>query len=174
MTYLINRAWSDRFIPTIRSIVGPHLLTPAPLDVDANEATDLIVLSARDMRIAARIRRCGYATKYANEFTIRSRLANGHKTELAKLVDGFGDWMFYGHAADDSTTNLARWMLIDLHAWRAGLIRDRYKHKIRCDEKDNRDGTYFVFFDACSFPDDPPLLVACSHPDELRAALAFA
>jgi hypothetical protein len=53
---------------------------------------------ARDMRVAARVRRSGYAQRYPHQFTIRSRVASGAETELSRIVNGKGDWMFYGHS----------------------------------------------------------------------------
>lgn len=161
--YQKDRAWSDRFIPQIKTIIGPLLLEPSDLQRDAIEATDLMVLVARDMRIAARVRRHGFADRYPWEFTIRARRDSGAETELSKIVNGWGDWLFYGHA-DEGDGYVDRWMLVDLHAFRAGLIREAMNGTtIRCGTKPNGDGTYFKWFDALSFPSRPPLLVATSH-----------
>lgn len=167
MGYAERRAWSDQFIPAIKRIVGPLLLTPSTFDVDVQQATDLIVLTAKDMRIAARVRRNKYAMQYPYEFTVRSRYDGGCRTELQKLVDGWGDWMFYGHA-EDSCAGFVRWMVIDLSAWRAHLIRDR--GDLIYEEKSNGDGTHFVAFDVRSFQGQPPLLVASSFDLELKEA----
>ncbi|MEM9432221.1 MAG: hypothetical protein AAGA32_22595, partial [Pseudomonadota bacterium] len=121
--YDTNRAWSDRYLPTIKQTIGRYLLETSPDPLDWHQATDLIMLDARDMRIAARIRRHGYAARFPYDFTIRSRLPSGAETELAKIVDGKGDWLFYGHASA-SGTGLDAWWLIDLRAFRAGLIRN--------------------------------------------------
>ena len=157
-SYRDDREWSDRFIPAIRRVVGPLLLEPAPLEMDCSEATDLIVMRARDIRIAARVRRPGYLKSYADQFTIRSRRDNGMTTELRKMIEGWGDWMLYGHA-NDSETDLATWMVIDLHAWRAAMIRRR-NGSPATGEKPNGDGTWFRWYDVNTFPSDPPILVA--------------
>jgi hypothetical protein len=68
--------------------------------------------------------------------------------------------MFYGHA-DKAGAGFARWMLVDLRAFRAALVRHR-KSIVR-KEKPNYDGTYFCAFDVTSFPKAPPILVASSH-----------
>ena len=163
--YQGDRNWSDRFLPTIRQIVGPLLITPAPLDLDQKEATDLIILTARDMRIACRIRRPGYADRYGHQFTMRSRRhVSGGKTEIQKIVDGFGDWMFYGHAWDHAGPWLKRWMVIDLAVWRQ-QIKQRLE-SIDWEERRNRDQeTSFVSFDVRSFPAVPPILVASGKFD---------
>ena len=162
--------WQLKFLDPIKLIVGPLLLEPAPFEIDAKEATDLLVLTARDMRIACRVRRVGYADRYPWEFTLRSKRDTGAKTELSKVVEGWGDWLFYGHAKQDDLPTLARWFLIDLHAWRAHMIRDGQRKqagqagRIKQGQKPNNDGTYFVWFDLRSFPDSPPILVSSSHP----------
>lgn len=157
--YANDRQWSDQFIPAIRQIVGPHLLVESPMEVDCKQAADLIVLRARDMTIAARVRRAGYADRYPHEFTVRSRRDSGAKTEMAKLIDGWADWMFYGHAATNAG-QVSRWMLIDLHAWRATLLKAGYSSgwKTFATMKSNGDGTHFLAFDVRKFP--ASLLVA--------------
>jgi hypothetical protein len=163
--YTEDRVRSDLFIPEIRRIVGPHLLQPSNLEQDCTEATDLIILHAHDMRIAARIRRHGYGDKYPFDITIRARRDSGVKTELSKIVDGWRDWFFYGHA-DLKDCAIERWWLVDLDAFRAGLIRDLNRFppdRVKCGNRANGDGTYFKFFDLRSFPDSPPILVASSH-----------
>lgn len=157
MSYGKDRPWSDQYLPAVRAIVGPQLLVPAPLERDIEEATDLIVLRARDMTIAVRLRRPGYADKFPGEFTIRSKRATGAKTELRKIVDGWADWLFYGH------TNLggiiASWVLIDLHHLRAAFIR---YPRILHDNQDihNGDGTYFRAFTVSDLP--TKVVVSCS------------
>ena len=71
MSYANDRLWSDQYLPAVRALVGPLLLVPAPLERDANEATDLIVMRERDMTIGVRLRRPGYAGRYHGQFTIR-------------------------------------------------------------------------------------------------------
>ncbi|MDF3855726.1 hypothetical protein ACDP63_18970 [Paracoccus sp. P2] len=80
------------------------------------------MLDGRDMRIAARVQRHGYAGRYPCDLTIRSRRPSGNPTGLAKIVNGEGDWLFYGHA-NASGTGFDLWWLLDLRAFRAGLIR---------------------------------------------------
>ena len=160
--YNKDRSWSDMFIPEIKRIVGPHLLDVAPFEIDAKRAADLIILRARDLNIACRVRRKGFLPAFAYEFTIRSARDSGADTELKKMVNGFGDWMFYGHAKEDHLTYFARWMLIDLSAWRAHLImRTQKRLSISdLDEIPNRDGTFFRPFDIRSFIGEPNILIA--------------
>lgn len=165
-TYGNDREWSDKFIPAIRRVVGPLLLEPAPIEEDNQRATDLIIFKARDLRIAARMRTSGYSEKYPYDFTIRSARPSGVKTELEKIISGFGDWMFYGHASA-TQNDLDRWMVIDLAAFREALILKETRERIRMNKKVNEDGTCFLAFDVRSFPQN--ILVSSSHKIEFAA-----
>lgn len=170
MGYSTDRQYSDKYIKAISEIIGPLLLEPADFSRDANEATDLMVFTARDIRIAARVRRHGYAKTFPWDFTIRSKRASGAKTELSKIVDGWGDWLFYGHS-DSSGLTFDRWMVVDLASFRSHLIRN--KQNIRYVQKHNDDGqTSLVAFDVRSFVGNPPILVASSHPIEFEKEAA--
>lgn len=160
--YTNNRSWSDRFLPQIKQLVGGYLLETAADPFDHNHATDLMMLDARDMRVAARVRRPGYASRYPHQFTIRSAVPSGAPTELSKIVNGNGDWMFYGHS-NAAQTGLDAWWLIDLRAFRAALIRHQMNGtSLVMGNQANPDGTQFKWFDMRSFPQDPPLVVAHS------------
>lgn len=161
MSYQSDRAWSDNFIPAIKQIVGPLLLEASSFEIDTTQAADLVVLNARDKTIAARVRRFGYADRYPHDFTIRSSRDSGAKTELEKIVDGFGDWMFYGHS-DESETGISRWMVINLASLRAALIRDKAPWK----KKSNSDGTHFVAFDIRDLPES--CLIAANFNIDMR------
>lgn len=167
MSYADDRAWSDAYLPTVRAIVGPHLLVPAPIERDIKEASDLIVLRARDMTIAVRLRRPGYADQYPNQFTIRAHRSSGAKTELAKINEGWGDWFFYGHT---SATDIVSWLLIDLHWLRAAFIRQasilHFPDNRVSGIKHNGDGTQFFWFDASRLPSN--VIIASSG--QLRQA----
>ena len=162
MHYDLNRSWSDQYLPDIKRLVGSHLLSISPEPLDRTCATDLLTLDARDMRIAARIRRPGYAERFPHQFTIRSRVPSGAETELSKIVNGYGDWLFYGHVSP-CQTKVERWWLIDLRAFRAALIRHANGGpRIVMGDQVNRDGTCFKWFDVRSFPAEPRLVVAKS------------
>lgn len=168
MSYRDDRVWSDRYLAIIRALVGPHLLVPAPLELDNQQATDLIVLRARDMTIAARVRRFGYAERFPWDITLRAKRDSGARTELEKIVEGWADWMFYGHSSEDAGA-ISRWYLLDLHVWRREFIREglrsaldkpaKYRRVIQ--PQSNGDGTHFVAFDVRRFP--VALVIASSH-----------
>lgn len=159
--YAKDRAWSDLMIPQIKRIVGPYLLEIADFEHDAKQATDLMVLTGRDMRIAARVRRPGYASKYPSDFTLRSQRSTGAETELFKIQAGWGDWLFYGHT--DGENVIRHWHLICLDTFR-NVWKGPDSIFVSARRLDNKDGTFFFAFDLRSFPSSPPILVASSDP----------
>ena len=167
--YRKDRAWSDQYIPAIKQIVGPLLMIESSHEIDTQQAADLIVLKARDVTIAARVMRAGYADRYPHEFTVRSKRDSGSKTEIAKMFEGWGDLMFYGHAGR-SPGSLDRWMVIDLCAWRHALLRHGYKGSWAglSSHQSNGDGTHFMAFDVRRFP--ASMVVASSHEIQRAAA----
>lgn len=110
-----DKAWSDRYLDEVKGILGRVLIGPAPEEDDRERNTDLIVLKMDSVRIACRIRREEYFRKFPHQFTIRTSRPNGNKTELAKIVEGWGDYFFYGFGGTDS---LLWWGLGDLKAFR--------------------------------------------------------
>jgi len=167
-SYERNRAWSDKHIQLMKDIIGPHLLEISSFEVDTQQAADLVVFSGRNMTIACRLRRPdkdrygrSYADRYPWDVTIRAKHDSGAKTELAKISDGWGDWMFYGHL-DDDEKEIHRWFLVSLDAFRAQLIR--HKGKLGLSLIPNYDGTHFVALDVSKCQD---VIVAASHlPDQ--------
>lgn len=118
-----DKRWSDRFLPEIKSIIGAHLIGEPPMEEDAERNTDLMVLKMDAVRIACRVRRPGYRAAYGNEFTIRSSRPSGAKTELGKVIEGWGDYILYGFS-DAQERSLAGWLLGDLKIFRAWYARE--------------------------------------------------
>jgi len=124
MNYEQSKKWSDRFQPEIKAILGVHLLAELP-DEDRHRNTDLIVFTCGTTRIACRVRRGTYAAAYTNEFTIRMERPSGAKSELTKIVESWGDWLFYGFA-DETENHIAQWFLGDLNVFRLWFTRYGY------------------------------------------------
>lgn len=134
--FAADKRWSDRFLPEIKRILGEHLIDEAPFEEDAQHNTDLMVLRLKLIRIGCRVRRAKYHAQYADEFTIRSDRPSGAETELSKVVDGWGDYFFYGFS-DSAETDLQDWMLGDLD-----VFRDWFDYEESpCREKNNEDGS---------------------------------
>jgi hypothetical protein len=118
-----EKAWSDKFQPEIKAILGQYVVRAASLEEDRLRNTDLIVFRGKDIRISCRMRRASYISKYGNQFTLRSATPGGGQTELAKVLEGWGDCFFYGFGED----RLIRWVLGDLH-----VFRDWYSRELAC------------------------------------------
>jgi len=152
MNWQEQKKWSDAYLPEIKTILGLYLIGEATQEEDATHNTDLVVVTMAAVRIACRVRRPGYAEKYGDEFTIRSQLATGSKTELAKIIEGWGDYMFYGHAGE---SGLTAWALCDLKPFRLWFNRKMAKNggKVPGIIKHNQDGE--TSFRAYNFNDMP-------------------
>lgn len=138
-----DKRWSDTFLPEIKAILGVHLIAEPPIEEDQSRNTDLIVLRLDAVRVGCRIRRADrYIDRYADEFTIRTSRPNGNKTELAKVIEGWGDYFFYGFG-DAQAGNLVQWGLGDLRVFRLWFNRYMAHNGGRLPgiEKQNTDGS---------------------------------
>jgi len=118
-----NKKWSDIFIPEIKSILGQLLIGEASVEDDQLKNTDLIVLELKGYRIGCRVRKHFYFTQYPNDFTIRCSRPSGVSTEFDKIMEGWGDYLFYAFANKEENRLIA-WKLIDLKQFREYV--DRY------------------------------------------------
>lgn len=143
-----DKRWSDLFITEIQSILGRVFFQVPPAREDEKRNTDLFVLQMADVqRIACRIRRDHYRERYGNEFTIRTARPGGTKTELEKIQEGWGDYLFYGFGSE-SGGNLTQWTIVDLAVFRANL------HRFPQARMQNHDGSSdFMAFDLTLVPE---------------------
>jgi len=132
-----DKKWSDRFIVEIKRILGEHLISEAPIEEDISHNTDLMVLKLDAIRVACRIRKYYYFTIYPNDITIRSKRPSGSETELSKIINGWGDYMFYGFS-DETESQLVSWKLISLDNLREWIIKNSH---ITSQEKQNKDNS---------------------------------
>jgi len=130
-TFSQGFAFAELHMPAVRRELGelPMKLfmdiEKAEAKQDMEEATDLI-LSVSGGDIAVRIRRKKFWERgviYGLDFSVRA-VCRGHLTEIDKLIDGFGDWYFYGYSSDDKG-EIAEWWLLDLDKVReSGVLED--------------------------------------------------
>ena len=90
----------------------------ATIEEDTQHATDMKI-EMRGKSIALRMREPG--CKY-RDFTLRSRVASGNKTEIHKLRDGEGDIYLYGWLNHDRI--IEEYIIVDIHELRATHIID--------------------------------------------------
>lgn len=163
-----DKGWSDRFLPEIKQILGLHLIGEPSIEEDQERNTDLIVLKMDAVRIACRVRRHTgtkgqpYFDKYKNEFTIRCSRPSGCKTELAKIVEGWGNYFFYGFSTYDETS-LLRWSLCRLDAFRLwfNYYLARHNGMIPGIEKNNGDDSSKLR--AFAFSELPPDFIVAAN-----------
>ena len=141
MSYKENREWSDGYMPSVKSILGQAIINESTFEEDTEQAFDLKTPPTK--KIACRVRDYERYKKYMGEFTIRSQSKYGKRTEIHKILDGFGDWMFYGFTKGDE---VIYWSIIDLD-----VFRGNYENS-DCVEKENYDGTKFTSFKLGTFP----------------------
>ena len=137
-----DKRWSDKFLPEIKMILGLHLIGEPPIEEDCERNTDLIVLKMEPVRIACRIRKYKYFIDYPHDITIRSSRPSGTKTELTKIIEGWGNYFFYGFSNEDETS-LKAWRLCDLNSFRIWLMRElaTKNGSMPGSERHNRDGS---------------------------------
>ena len=142
--YKNERKWSDKFLVPIARELGEAFIVAAPDKEDMCQNTDLIVFNHKDYTYAARVWRHRY-NKFKDEFTIRCGVASGAQTELDKIMDGFGDYMFYG-IANKTEDGFSCYSILDLDVFRAAIaLKPRSFHE-------NQDGTQFAAFKYDHFP----------------------
>lgn len=161
-----DKHWSDRFMPVIKAILGRHLFTESPAEEDARRNTDLVTLRMDPIRVAVRIRRPEFA-QYADEFTIRCQRPYDQKSELRKILEGWGDCFFYGISAPNET-DLHCWALCDLRVfrdwWHQNIVRSQ-PFVMPGIVHENVDGSStFRVFRFCDLP--PAFVIACRRPGE--------
>lgn len=141
---------SDVYLDEIKKILGLYLIGEPPIEEDAERNTDLMVLKMDAVRIACRVRTVGYQEKYDNEFTVRSTRPSGAKTELRKIIEGWGDYMFYGFG---DGVNLSSWHLLDLKVFRSAFLTMVYKRKVPKQKMNHDNSSGFIPFEINKFPE---------------------
>lgn len=120
-------AAADKHLPQVAALLGGLLIKPASLAEDRHQCTDLKVDFAR---IAVRLRGAEYRTRYPHELTLRADRPSSRPAELTKIIDGHGDWLFYGFLTPDSA-GVADWLVLSLAGLRAALVRRTAPFEIR-------------------------------------------
>lgn len=121
MGFKEDKYYSDLFLEEIKAILGRVFIGTAPFEKDVSENTDLLVLKALGGTFACRIRKNRFSGPFGDQFTLRYKRASGAATEYDKMMQGFGDFMFYGFA-DERDEHIANWTVIDLNVVRAKQV----------------------------------------------------
>jgi hypothetical protein len=148
----------------VKSLLGQALFTASSTEQDLNDAADLVFSLGGRSDTAVRIRKPDYFEKYQFEVTLRSGNNGCAKTEIDKIIDGKGDWMFYGFGAEDGC-NMKAWSVLDLDAFRAAMIRRKLTPVAK---RNNRDRTLFDAFDLRQMLDKEPRIIVASSFEALK------
>jgi hypothetical protein len=165
----LDKAVTDAYLPTVQAIAGTQFMVEAPYEDDAKRNTDLIVLQSGGIRLAVRLRSQQYWHRYPGEFTIRYSRPMGTLTEFDKIIDGWGDYFFYGFR-HRNPPRLIAWGILDLTAFRNFAKEHRDKHgKWPGCEKGNRDQS--SSFLAFQWSEIPLGAIIASWPDRVAGAV---
>ena len=143
-------AFQRPYLTHAKRLLGEALLREGTFAEDAIQATDLITLTFQTVTIGCRIRRPRYFPRYAHQFTIRSHRDNGTQTELAKIVEGYCAYLFYGFASARQEGRLRAASLIDLDVFRRWF--GDYGGQPPCEVIDNNDGTHGLAYNIADMP----------------------
>jgi len=111
----------EKFRPNIKAIFGvvydldPEEIRTASLKEDLKQATDLVLPDGT--AIGCRLRRSVIAIRFQHQFLLRAELPTGSKTELDKILSGYGDIYFYGFI-DKLEKEIESWFIGDLDVFR--------------------------------------------------------
>jgi len=134
--YLENRNWSDLFITQLKRELGEAFIDIAPEYKDTQEATDLVVFGIGELCFACRVRRFEYFEKFKDQFTIRLKLPNYRKSELDKIMEGFGDFYFYGFSNKrNDGSGFIKYIIFDLKIFREWFDYLKRSSRKECWEK---------------------------------------
>jgi len=151
-----DKAWVDLFEPAIKKICAEVFIHAAPKRIDMEEATDLLVLEIKPITIACRVRRYKYYPDFSDEFTMRRSRPSGKKSEISKIIEGWGDYYFYGFSNKfEDGSGFESYTIFDLRIFRRELILHGYKKHLKFSRQNNKNGSSdFLAFKLNCFPED--------------------
>ena len=136
----------------IKHLIVDLLIKEGSPEEDQKQNTDLLLLNFVSCKISCRVRKFEYL-KFKEEFTIRSKSKTGAETEIQKIIQGFGDFFFYGFA-DQEEKKICHWRLIDLKRFRLYFARLSFFGVLGQTKKNNDGSSDFLVFRYSDFPPD--------------------
>ena len=140
---------TQKYLDEIMRFLGLTVFKQASFIEDTQQNTDIIMIESNRIRYACRIRRFSYYKNYnfRNEFTIRSKTKYNKKTEIDKVLEGWGDFFIYGFE-NECCNGLQKITVSDL-----AVFRKVYNEKMGS-YHNNHDGTGFLSFRWDEFPSE--------------------
>lgn len=149
---------ADVFLPEQRKILcGCFNVSVVDVEIandleDRNHNTDVFVSTGVvKHRISIRVLSSKKIRWGLDQFTIRSRKPSGNKTELAKIFEGWGDYMLscFGNA---ETGRIDHWKLLDLDVFRRTFDKRAFDAGLIKEHINTLDGTGFLGLSTKNFP----------------------
>jgi len=169
-SYRTQRSWSDQHMPKVKAAIADAIFKPADDHLDMKEATDLVFMSPTgfpNLHIAVRLRKHSYFDRYKHEFTLRCQTRTNCQTELAKIMEGRGDLIFYAFL-NEQETDFLKYTIGDLQVFRE-WYRDRQNFGGTPVARPNKDGTGFLPVKIHDLPDSFVVAVGGSEVNTLAA-----
>jgi hypothetical protein len=143
-----DKRWADQFTPGIKRELGECFITEAPVEIDQHEATDLLVFHIRPFTVGVRIRdakhfvrRCHKTEqRWRDQITIRQSRPSGVATEFAKIMQGWGDYFFYGWGRGHDKRIIC-YNILDLKSFRYWIFQETARGRQPWVTMRNHDGS---------------------------------
>jgi len=161
-----DKKWSDKFLTEMKAIIGINFIGEIKAE-DQKRNTDLIVLKMGAIRFACRIRRYDQNYhRYKDEFTIRATRPSGIKTEFHKIMEGWGDYIFYAFS-NEKETGLKSWFIGDLKVFRRW--HEQNKSSNQWIVKFNRDkSSSFNIYNINNLPPEFIIAKSIERPESIK------
>lgn len=152
MSWTYDKSWGEEYNKEIKCILGMVLFQNASVLEDVTFATDIKIGATS---IAVRMRRSRWLGK-SDEFTIRWKRPSGAKTECQKIMEGYGDFLFYGFESECGR-HVGLWKIIDLELLRKtrrseNSASPEWSHDYLFKTETTRNGEIFFVFKEKLFP----------------------
>ena len=170
--YLMQRTFSDRFIPSAKALIGITEVQVASDHLDRTEAADLVVTcpsGKQQTHYAFRVRSY-HQLHFSNQFTLRCKSQYGGETEFSKVIRGCGDRLFYGFS-NKNKDGFEKWLIADFHVFRCWAAEQTQNGRKFRSIQNKKDSTEFYAFSLAETPSS--LIVASGGPFVMTQQDAF-
>ena len=125
---------------------------------DINNCSDMYMVTTypdgevKEHNLGVRGRSFKYFASYKDEFTIRGEVISGNKTEVKKILEGKGDFLFY-YFRNPAGDKIMAWRIINLHKFRIylkGYLENMPFESLT--KISNGDGSYLLPFNVNDMP----------------------
>ena len=123
--FQINKDWSEVFsleiLRYLEAFLYPYKFEKGTLEEDRHQCCDFKAVGY-ELIIASRMRDYKFYQKFSNDITISTKPSLDGKSELYKIMEGYGDYYFYGFATLDNL-NILSWKIYDLNIFRSWAFK---------------------------------------------------